>query len=381
MSASSETACRTSSSVLKKCGPRRTPPAGSGRKSQTIPRSPSSLWHGGMVGCRDRDGAAAPLGLARRDDGETGLVAEVDQELGEHERALADPRHTDLLDHVVAGRRRVERGDVRRAGEKAPRACGVLELRLEGERPGMSLPADERGLEPFRDVRPHVEPARARAAAEPLDAAADGEVDAELGQVERHDARRLVAVEHHGGTDLAGSADDRLDVLDLAVLEQDMADGDEQRALVDRVDDRGSVLHGDDLEVGLRLVEVAHRREVRLLVDDAVPLARPCEAGKDDRLRHRHVLMHHDRAGRCTEDPAELVADRDRHLPPAFPPGPDAALAPGARVLAEVVLGRRRHRRERVVDEVGARGEDREPVAIPGRIDHGCAPSTSSSAA
>src|SRR5207248_10602734 len=34
ISASSETARRTSSSVLKKCGPRRMPPSGSGRRSE-----------------------------------------------------------------------------------------------------------------------------------------------------------------------------------------------------------------------------------------------------------------------------------------------------------------------------------------------------------
>ena len=55
----------------------------------------------------------------------------------------------DLLDHVVAGRRRVERGHVRRAGEEAARAGRVLELRLERERPRVRLPADERRLEPL----------------------------------------------------------------------------------------------------------------------------------------------------------------------------------------------------------------------------------------
>ena len=246
---------------------------------------------------------------------------------------------------------------------------GVLELRLEGERPGVSLPADERGLEPLRDVGPHVEPARARAAAEPLHAAADGELDAELRQFERHDAGRLVAVEHHVGADVTRAADDRLDVLDLAVLEQDVADRDEQRPLVDRVDDRGGVLDRLDLEAGLRLVEVTHRREVRLLVDDPVPLAAAREAREDDCLGNGHVLVHDDRAGRRAEDPPELVADRDRHLPPAFGPGTDPALAPRARVLAEVVLGRRRHRRERVVDQVRAGPEDREAVAVLRRID------------
>ena len=248
MSASSETACRTSSSLLKKCGPSADPACRIRAEVADDPALAELRVAGGMVGRRDGDRAAAPLGLARRDDLEAGVVAEVDQELGERERALADPRHADLLDHVVAGRRRVERGDVRRAGEEAPRARGVLELGLEGERPRVRLPADERRLEPLGEVRPHVEPAGAGPAAEPLDAAADREIDAELGQVERHDAGRLVAVEHHVRAGLARAADDRLDVLDLAVLEQDVADRDEQRPLVDRVHDRGVVVDGDDLE-------------------------------------------------------------------------------------------------------------------------------------
>src|SRR5581483_4570128 len=49
---------------------------------------------------------------------------------------------------------------------------------------------------------------------------------------------------------------------------------------------------------------------------------------------------------------------------PALAPRADAALAPHARVLAQVVLGRRGHRHERVVDQVGAVAEDREAVPI-----------------
>ena len=90
-----------------------------------------------------------------------------------------------------------------------------------------------------------------------------------------------------------------------------MADRHEQRALVDRVDDRAVVLDGDDLEVRLRLVEVAHRREVRLLVDDAVARARVAEAREDDHLRDGDVLVHDDRAGGRADDPPDLVADGD----------------------------------------------------------------------
>ena len=83
--------------------------------------------------------------------------------------------------------------------------------------------------------------------------------------------------------DLVRALDDRLDLLDLARLEEDMADRDEERALVDRLDDRAVVLADDDLEVGLRLVEVPHRREVPALVDDAV--SRRVDAGRTTRAR------------------------------------------------------------------------------------------------
>ena len=48
---------------------------------------------------------------------------------------------------------------------------------------------------------------------------------------------RLVAVEDHVRADLVRAPHDRLDVLDLAGLEEHMADRDEQRPLVDPLDD------------------------------------------------------------------------------------------------------------------------------------------------
>ena len=180
---------------------------------------------------------------------------------------------------------------------------------------------------------------------------------------------------------LVRAADDRLDVLDLRVLEEDVADRDEEGALVDRVDDRGVVRHRDDLEPRLRLVEVADRREVRLLVDDPGPLVRLGKAREDNGLGDGHVLVHDDRVDGRAEDPAELVADRPRHVPPALAPAANPALAPHPRVLPQIVLGRRGHGREGVVDEVRAGREDREAVAIVGRVDHVAEAIAASSAA
>src|SRR5207237_10585339 len=109
-------------------------------------------------------------------------------------------------------------------------ALGGFELWLEGERPRVRLPADERRLEPLGEVGSHVEPGRAGPAAEPLHAAAGREVDVERGDVERDDPGRLVGVEDDEGADLVRAADDRLHVLDLPGPEEDVADRDEERA-------------------------------------------------------------------------------------------------------------------------------------------------------
>ena len=243
----------------------------------------------------------------------------------------------------------------------------VLELGLERERPRVRLPAGHRRLESLDQIRTHVQPARTRPAAEPLDRAADGEVDVERGDVERHAAGGLVRVEHDVRTRGVRGGDDPLDVLDLRRLEEHVLHGHEQRPLVDRGHD---VVRRDDLEVVPCLVDVAHAREVLALVDDAVAHARPLKAREDDRLGDRHVLVHADGAGRRADDPPDLVAHGERRRPPALAPRADAALRPRPRVLRDAVFHGRRHRAERVVDQVRRVLEDREAVAVREQIRH-----------
>ena len=57
-------------------------------------------------------------------------------------------------------------------------------------------------------------------------------------------------------------------------------------------------------------------------------------------------------------------------VPPALAPGPDPALAPGARVLGDALLRRRGHRAERVVDQVRRVLEDRELGAVVEQLAH-----------
>ena len=248
---------------------------------------------------------------------------------------------------------------------------GVPHLLLEPERRLVRLPARDGRREPLREVGAHVEPAVPGAAAEPLDRAADREVDPERRDVDRDDPGRLVAVEDHVRPHLVRPAHDRLDVLDLGGLEEDVADRDEQGPLVDRVEDRPVVLADDDVELRLGLVEVAHRREVLALVDDPVATrVGGQEAREDDRLRDGDVLVHHGRAGRSADDPADLVADRHRRGPPALAPRADPALGPHRRVLREAVRRPPRHRRQRVVDQVRRVLEDRELGPVVEQLAH-----------
>src|SRR5205085_4780333 len=107
------------------------------------------------------------------------------------QRVRTDPLDADLLDQVVAGRARVQRGDVRRPGQEPRNAVRILQLRLEGERSRVRLPARHRRLEPLDQIGTHVQPAGAGAAAEPLDRAADCEVDGERRYVEPNRPGRI----------------------------------------------------------------------------------------------------------------------------------------------------------------------------------------------
>ena len=269
-------------------------------------------------------------------------------------------------DDLVARARRVVRGDDRRAGEEPRRARRGLHLLFERERPRVPLPARERRLELLGQIRAHVQPARARPAAQPLHRAADAERDLERSHVERHRARRLVRVEAHVGAHRMCLRCNRLDRLDLSRLVEHVRHGNEQRALVDRLDHRLGVRAHDDLctEPRPRLLDVAHRREQTLLEDDPVSRRLQVEAREDDRLGNGHVLVHDRRARRRADDPADEVADAKHRVPPAFPPRARAARPPLGRELRQAPLRLGRHRAERVVDQVRRRLEDREAIPV-----------------
>ena len=167
---------------------------------------------------------------------EAGRVREVDQQLRLPERVLADALDADLLDEVVARRRRVVRSrtfgvPVRKRA--APVAYSISSSKRE--RPLVRLPAGVRRLEPLREIRVARRASRSPGPpqshfTEPPTAKSTPSAVTSSGTM----PGRLVAVEDHVRADLVRAAHDRLDVLDLRLLEEHVADRDEQRALVDR---------------------------------------------------------------------------------------------------------------------------------------------------
>src|SRR5688572_10150565 len=76
------------------------------------------------------------------------------------------------------------------------------------------------------------------------------------------------------------------------------------------------------------------------------------------------VLMHADGAVRRADQPGDLVANLDRHLPPAFLPGANAASGPGLRVSGKVPRRLARHSAERIADHVDGARQNRKLVAV-----------------
>ena len=128
------------------------------------------------------------------------------------------------------------------------------------------------------------------------------------------------------GPDCVRLFDYRARVLDAGAPEQHQRQRHEDRALVDRVEqlaeivsDRVRSVDVDDLGAIAResLEHVHVGWELELGQDNLAALAVVAETRRDDSHRHRHVLMHRDRAWRHAEDRREEIAGRltDFHHP------------------------------------------------------------------
>jgi hypothetical protein len=179
---------------------------------------------------------------------------------------------------------------------------GVLELRLERERPGVALPADERRLELVDRSAAAI---RARAAAQPL-IEPRSRRRPRLLDLDRDRAGRLVRVEQNVRPDLLGTALDRLDP--NGGLEEHVVERDEQRALVDRL--QQGVQAGTTSTSRPPGLEQKRTTGTRPRGRRSCCGAAPAGSTRDDRDRDGHVLVHAGRARARADDTADLVADR-----------------------------------------------------------------------
>src|SRR5437868_909607 len=123
--------------------------------------------------------SAALLRIAARVDTQAGLEGQFDEARGLAHGFFANRGHTDEVDDLIAGAGRVHCGYVGRTVQKAEDAAGVAyRAAFESERLFVRSPAGGGRAELFPEVAPHVEVSGAWTAAEPLHAAAGGEIDA-----------------------------------------------------------------------------------------------------------------------------------------------------------------------------------------------------------
>src|SRR5262245_36850044 len=144
----------------------------------------------------DDDTAAAVLVAIWCVQSPTVVPCRVHEPPGEAQGLGANGRHTDLRHDFVAGARRRERGDVRRAALESLDAFRVPDgAGLEPKWRDMSGPADDRWAHLRNQVRPDVQEPGARSAAEPLDGSADREIDPEVRETHWYGTCGLVHVE------------------------------------------------------------------------------------------------------------------------------------------------------------------------------------------
>ena len=133
-----------------------------------------------------------------------------------------------------------------------------------------------------------------------------------------------------------------------------MGDGDEPRALIDRLEqpievDGDAVLarHDDDASAQAfrePVVDVAHRGKVELRHHDRIARRRVVDRRKHRGLGECDVRKHHDFSRIGTDERRDLVTHGDRHLPPAPGPRLHTLLRPEVDVLGEPVGDTARHR-------------------------------------
>ena len=235
----------------------------------------------GPVALQGHD-AAAVGALSGREGAHAGLVAALEDPVGQVPQPLLDVGHADFEDELEPGQAHVVAGD-------RPRPClqtaGVIGegqlLEGEGERVAGGEPAGALGAGLGDQLGPHIKEGVAGSAADPLQAPSDECVAIHLGNVERDAAARLVAVDDAKSALGVGGVSDRADVLQVAGRVEEVGRRHQGRPRVDPFGeglgrDGHAVLrrHELDLKLGPAQPLVADGREVELADEYLVPPGR-----------------------------------------------------------------------------------------------------------
>src|SRR5579884_3832196 len=178
--------------------------------------------------------AAARLRITARAHREARLIGQIDEPLRLAKRFGADGFDADLVDDLVAGTRRVQRGNVRRAVEEAEDVRRVLDgAAFEGERPAVRHPARRAGTQFCEEVGADVQITGTRTSAQPLHRTAGGEIEPQRADIDGKDPGRLIQIGDDEGADLVGAAYNRRKVLYERTAEGDVGHGHQLRLFVD----------------------------------------------------------------------------------------------------------------------------------------------------
>src|SRR5271163_3617691 len=326
----------------------------------------------GGVGAIDGDGAGTLGRVCRSTYAPAVRLCAFVQALGHAHGFFANGADADPIQDLKARSAGIERGDMRRAIEKAEGVFAPINRPgFEREWALVGQPASQRRAQGAAQVFAHVEISYAGAAAEPFEYSAYGEIDAELAHVNGDGAGTLKNVENHTRANFMGTLDDGAGVDDVGAAEQDEGNRDEQSGFVDGgekfVEVEAHVVHGRNnfdarVLADLLVIKILDGGEFQIHHHNFVARAPEIEAGRDHRLREGDILVQGDFSGARADQRGDQVANADGHVPPTFFPSADAAFSPGIGVAAHRVVYGFGHGAERIADQIGGAIQDRKLV-------------------
>src|ERR1700682_1459970 len=178
-----------------------------------------------FVGMRAIDGnrAGAFRGIFRSVDAPASRLSAFEQARGHAHGFSAYRFDAHGIEDVQPRLARIQRWNMRRAVEVAERILTRIDRAgFEAEWTPMRNPSCERGTQLGAQIFAHIEITHARAAAQPLEYAADREVGAQCPNVDRNRAGSLEDIEDYMSADAVRALDNRPRVDDVGTAEQNM---------------------------------------------------------------------------------------------------------------------------------------------------------------